>query len=98
METASAVNSLETIQPETAQEVEDALARLTVQISEIREQMKADDASIRQSNAEYAILRAESQALRKQTESILANVWKKHPGLKSWTEEPLAGCPTDKRA
>ncbi len=45
-----------------------------MQIDEIREQMKADDVSIRQSNAEYALLKAESQILRKQTESILANV------------------------
>lgn len=74
METASTVNSLETIQPETAQEVEEALARLITQIDEVREQMKADDLSIRQSDAEYALLKAESQTLRKQTESILANM------------------------
>ncbi len=60
--------------PETTQELEDAIAHLVMQINEIREQMKADDVSIRQSNAEYAILKAESQTLRKQTESILANV------------------------
>ncbi len=61
--------------PETAQEVEDAIAHLITQIREIREQMKADDVIIRQSSADYAILRAESQALRKQTESILTNAW-----------------------
>ena len=74
METVSTALS-ETMPPETVQEVEAALARLITQIREIREQMKADDVIIRQSNAEYAILRAESQALRKQTESILANAW-----------------------
>ncbi len=69
METISTVTA-----PETTQELEAAFAHLVTQINEIREQMKADDASIRQSNAEYAILKAESQTLRKQTESILANV------------------------
>ena len=65
------------IAPETTQEqeMEEAFARLIMQIDEIREQIKADDASIRQSKAEYAILKAESQILRTQTEKILANVW-----------------------
>ena len=60
--------------PETTQDLEDAIAHLVMQIDEIREQMKADDVSIRQSDAEYALLKAESQILRKQTEGILANV------------------------
>ncbi len=69
METISTVTA-----PEATQELEDALAHLVTQIDEIREQMKADDVIIRQSDAEYALLKAESQTLRKQTESILANV------------------------
>ena len=60
--------------PETAQELEEAFAHLMTQITEIREQMQADDVSIRQSNTEYAVLKAESQALRKQTENILVGV------------------------
>lgn len=67
METTSA-------DPKTKQEFENAFSHLIMQIDEIREQMKADDASIRQSDAEYALLKAESQILRQQTESILANV------------------------
>ena len=62
--------------PETAQDLEEALARLMTQIAEIRQQMQADNVSIRQSNAEYVILRAESQKLRVQTENILAGAWK----------------------
>ena len=75
METVSTSPIPETVQePKMTQELEDAFARLATQITEIREQMRADDASIRQSNVEYAILRAESQVLRKQTEAILAGV------------------------
>ena len=75
METLSTVPALETGQEsEPMQELEDALSGLIMQIDEIREQMKADDVSIRQSNAEYALLKAESQTLRKQTESILENL------------------------
>ena len=75
METVSTSPISETIQePKMTQELEDAFARLAAQITEIREQMQADDASIRQSNAEYALLRAESQTLRKQTETILAGM------------------------
>ena len=58
-----------------AKDLENAFAHLIMQIDEIREQIKADDASIRQSKAEYAILKAESQILRAQTEKILANAW-----------------------
>ncbi len=60
---------------ETTQEMEDAFARLLMQIKEVREQMKASDVIIRQIDAEYALLKAESQILRKQTENILANAW-----------------------
>ena len=69
METGSMITA-----PEATQELEEAIAHLVMQIDEIREQMKADDASIRQSSAEYAILKAESQILRTQTEKILAKV------------------------
>lgn len=69
METASTIPALE-----TTQEMENTLAHLVMQIDEIREQMKATDVAIRQSDAEYALLKAESQILREQTESILANV------------------------
>ena len=61
--------------PETTQEMEDAFTHLIMQIDEIREQMKATDVIIRQSDAEYAILKAESQILRTQTKKILANAW-----------------------
>ena len=61
--------------PEATQELEDVVAHLIMQIDEIREQMKATDVIIRQSDAEYALLKAESQILSKQTESILANAW-----------------------
>ncbi len=75
METVSTVSIPEIMQePKTTQELEAAFAHLVTQITEIREQMHADDVSIRQSNAEYAILKAESQILRKQTEAILAGV------------------------
>ena len=46
------------------------------QIAEIRQQMQADDVSIRQSNAEYVLFKVESQKLRVQTENILAGAWK----------------------
>ena len=69
METTSTVTA-----PEATQDLEATFARLIAQIDEIREQMKADDISIRQSDAEYAVLKAESQTLRAQTESILANL------------------------
>lgn len=76
METSPADALLEANQEiGTIQELEAALAQAVAQITEIRRQMQADDVSIRQSNAEYALLRAESQALQKQTESILARAW-----------------------
>ena len=70
METMSASSALE-----TTQDLEETFARLMTQITEIRQQMQADDVSIRQSNAEYALLRTESQTLRAQTEKILASAW-----------------------
>ena len=70
METMSANSALE-----TTQDLEETFARLMTQITEIRQQMQADDVSIRQSNAEYALLRTESQTLRAQTEKILASAW-----------------------
>ena len=75
METSEMETSEVAQTPQSAQEMEDAFAQLITQIKEVRQQMQADDASIRQSNAEYAILRAEAQDLRKETEAILARAW-----------------------
>jgi len=61
----------------TAEEVvetETALTRIIEQISEIREQMKADDVAIARLKAETAILKAESQTLREETRAILAHL------------------------
>ena len=55
-------------------DMEAAIAHMFQQIDEIREQMKADDVEIAQIRSERAVLRAEAQALRDETEGILASV------------------------
>lgn len=57
-------------------EMKAAIAHMLRQIDEIQEQMKADDVAIARSNEKYAALRAETRALREETESILANLRK----------------------
>ncbi len=60
--------------PASPKEIKAAIARMLEQIDEMREQMKADDAAITRSNAEYARLKAEGQVLREETEKVLANL------------------------
>lgn len=53
-------------------EMEAVLTHTIAQISEIREQMRADDVAIAQIRAENAVLKAETHTLRDETRSIIA--------------------------
>lgn len=55
-------------------EMEAAISHMLQQIDEIREQMKATDADIARMNARYDVTRAETRAMRDETESILARL------------------------
>ena len=55
-------------------DMEAAIAHMFRQIDEIREQMKATDADIARMNVQYDVTRAETLALRDETESILARL------------------------
>jgi len=55
-------------------EMEAAIAHMFRQIDLIREQMKATDADIARLDAQYDASRAETRAMREETERILARL------------------------
>jgi len=60
--------------PDNPKEMKAAISQMLHQIDEIREQMKASDADIARMNAQDDVTRAETLALRGETESILARL------------------------
>jgi len=60
--------------PDEVAETEAILTRTIAQIAEMREQMRADDIAIAQIKAENAVLKAETQALRDETRTIIAGL------------------------
>ncbi len=60
--------------PDNPKEMKAAISQMLRQIDDIREQMKVADADIARMNAQYDATRAETLALREETESILARL------------------------
>ncbi len=60
--------------PDNPKEMKAAISHMLRQIEEIHEQMKATDVDMARMNAQYAASRAETLALREETETILARL------------------------
>ena len=80
MDTVAAANT-----SDSPKEMKAAIARMLAQMDEMREQIKADDAAIARSHAEYEILRAETQVLREETSWLRRGPTSKPCSSNFWT-------------